>query len=80
MERAAHISAHCAKRGTVRPAGILKLPRWYDVDTFPDLLRLAEEVSSTEEARSRAGATHKWLAAHATLLSKLERSDFPAGL
>lgn len=49
----------------------LELPAWYDVDTFPDLLRLRDEIFSVEDARARAPATHRWLLAHDSLLSAL---------
>ena len=41
-----------------------ELPRWYDVDTFADLLRLRDEIFSDEEARERAQVTYRWLLAH----------------
>ncbi|MDT7778920.1 MAG: uncharacterized protein QOC99_1432 [Acidobacteriota bacterium] len=40
---------------------LLELPRWYDVDTPADLLRLAAELSADEDARRRAPATYEWL-------------------
>ena len=40
---------------------LLELPRWYDVDTPADLLRLRAELSADEDARRRAPATHAWL-------------------
>jgi uncharacterized protein len=46
----------------------LELPRWYDVDTPGDLLRLRDEILTSEEARSRAPATRRWLRAHASSL------------
>lgn len=49
----------------------LELPRWYDVDTFDDLLRMREEVFSNEVGRSRAVATYEWLTANDSLLSRL---------
>lgn len=42
----------------------LTLPRWYDVDAFPDLLRLRDELLTNEAARERAPATYRWLLAH----------------
>jgi glycosyltransferase A (GT-A) superfamily protein (DUF2064 family) len=48
---------------------VLDLPRWYDVDTFSDLLHLRDEIYTSEEARERAPATHRWLSAHDRLLS-----------
>ena len=46
----------------------LELPRWYDVDTRADLLRLREEIFRDAAARRRAPATHRWLLAHAPAL------------
>jgi rSAM/selenodomain-associated transferase 1 len=46
----------------------LELPRWYDVDTPADLLRLREEILADEESRRRAPATRRWLLAHASSL------------
>ncbi len=46
------------------------LPRWYDVDTFSDLLRLRDEMITDEAARACAPFTHQWLLAHHALLSK----------
>jgi glycosyltransferase A (GT-A) superfamily protein (DUF2064 family) len=43
---------------------LLKLPRWYDVDTPADLLRLRAELSADEAARRRAPSTYKYLRAH----------------
>lgn len=43
----------------------LELPRWYDVDTPADLLRLREELSADEGARARAPHTYRWLRSHA---------------
>lgn len=40
---------------------LLTLPRWYDVDTPADLQRLRAELSTDEQARRRAPATHAWL-------------------
>jgi rSAM/selenodomain-associated transferase 1 len=40
-----------------------ELPRWYDVDTPSDLLRLRAELVRDGEARNRAPATHAWLSA-----------------
>jgi len=47
---------------------VLELPRWYDVDTRADLLRLRDEIFSDEEARARAPHTREWLLAHASSL------------
>jgi len=63
-----------AHRQTARNAArlglrVLDLPRWYDVDTFSDLLHLRDEILKSEEARGRAPATHRWLLAHDALLS-----------
>jgi rSAM/selenodomain-associated transferase 1 len=44
---------------------VLELPRWYDVDTHADLLRLRDEIFTDESARARAPSTHEWLRAHA---------------
>ncbi|MCA1620862.1 MAG: TIGR04282 family arsenosugar biosynthesis glycosyltransferase [Acidobacteria bacterium] len=43
---------------------LLELPRWYDVDTPADLLRLRAEFAD-EAARRRAPATYRWALAHA---------------
>lgn len=40
---------------------LLKLPEWYDVDTFSDFLRLRDELISDEQVRTRAPATYRWL-------------------
>ena len=47
-------------------AGLRALPlqRWYDVDTPADLLRLRDELFTSEEARRRAPATYRWLLSH----------------
>lgn len=50
---------------------LLTLPRWYDVDTYSDLLRLRDEIFSDEAARERAPFTHQWLLAHDKLLTKM---------
>jgi rSAM/selenodomain-associated transferase 1 len=47
---------------------LLELPRWYDVDTPADLLRLRDEMLSDEAASERAPATREWLRAHASSL------------
>ena len=47
---------------------VLELPRWYDVDTREDLLRLRDEILSDEGARARAPHTSVWLRAHASSL------------
>lgn len=47
---------------------VLELPRWYDVDTGADLLRLRDDLLSGEEARTRAPHTREWLRAHASSL------------
>lgn len=44
----------------------LELPRWYDVDTPADLLRLRDELLGDEEARKRAPHTYRWLLSHAS--------------
>jgi hypothetical protein len=48
------------------------LPCWYDIDTPADLLRLGDEMGSSEEARSRAPSTSRWLIDHAARFSRLE--------
>jgi rSAM/selenodomain-associated transferase 1 len=40
---------------------LLELPRWYDVDTPADLLRLRAELSADEAARRRAPSTYEYL-------------------
>ena len=45
----------------------LALPRWYDVDTFADLLRLRDEMLATKAARAQAPSTHQWLLTHDAL-------------
>jgi rSAM/selenodomain-associated transferase 1 len=47
---------------------LLELPRWYDVDTRADLLRLRDELDADALARVRAPATREWLRAHASSL------------
>ena len=47
---------------------VLELPRWYDVDTRDDLLRLRDELLSDEAARARAPHTSAWIRAHASSL------------
>jgi rSAM/selenodomain-associated transferase 1 len=47
---------------------VLELPRWYDVDTGADLLRLRDELLSDEAARTRAPHTSVWLRAHISSL------------
>ncbi|MCA1636693.1 MAG: glycosyltransferase, partial [Acidobacteria bacterium] len=69
-------STPLAYQQTVRNAAhlnlrVLELPRWYDVDTFPDLLRLRDEILTSEEARAQAPATSQWLQAHDSQLSTL---------
>lgn len=49
-----------------------ELPRWYDVDTPADLLRLRDELSADQGARERAQATYRWLLAHEWLRPGLE--------
>jgi rSAM/selenodomain-associated transferase 1 len=61
-------STPAAYAQTARNAGQLglrlyELPRWYDVDTYTDLLRLRTEIFSDDEAQERAPATHSWLKA-----------------
>jgi rSAM/selenodomain-associated transferase 1 len=50
---------------------LLELPRWYDVDTPADLSRLRDELSTDEEARTRAPHTYGWLLSHAASLPAL---------
>jgi rSAM/selenodomain-associated transferase 1 len=40
---------------------LLELPRWYDVDTRADLLRLREELFTDADARRRAPAVYEWV-------------------
>ncbi len=47
-----------------------ELPTWYDVDTFPDLLRLRNELATGEESRGRAPATFTWLQTHESQLAR----------
>ncbi|HEX8178048.1 MAG TPA: TIGR04282 family arsenosugar biosynthesis glycosyltransferase [Pyrinomonadaceae bacterium] len=56
--------------GNAARAGLrrLALPRWYDVDTPADLLRLRAELCTDEAARTRAPHTYQWLLAHAASL------------
>lgn len=42
---------------------LFEMPRWYDVDTPSDLLRLRAELDADAAARRRAAATHRWLRA-----------------
>lgn len=42
----------------------LLLPRWYDIDTFDDLLRLRQEFKDDLRLTSHAPATGAWLQAH----------------
>ncbi|HEX8352506.1 MAG TPA: TIGR04282 family arsenosugar biosynthesis glycosyltransferase [Pyrinomonadaceae bacterium] len=46
---------------------LLELPRWYDVDTPADLLRLRAEFADDEGARRRAPRTHAWVIARPQL-------------
>ena len=67
-------STSLAYQQTVDNAGrfnlrTLELPRWYDVDTFSDLLYLRDEIFTSEEARRRAPATYQWLLEHDSQLS-----------
>ncbi|MBV9957127.1 MAG: TIGR04282 family arsenosugar biosynthesis glycosyltransferase [Acidobacteria bacterium] len=59
-------STPAAYAQTARNAGQLglrlyELPRWYDVDTYTDLLRLRTEIFSDDEARRRAPASYALL-------------------
>ncbi len=40
---------------------ITELPRWYDVDNPPDLVRIQEEFATDESLASRCPDTHAWL-------------------
>jgi uncharacterized protein len=42
---------------------LLELPRWYDVDTHEDFLRLREELLTDADARRRAPSTCEWVRA-----------------
>lgn len=53
--------AQTARNAAQMGLRLLELPRWYDIDTFPDLLRLRSEIFSDEEARRRAPNTYQWL-------------------
>lgn len=58
----------------------LELPQWYDVDTFADLLRLRDEITSNEDARGLAVATDGWFKTHDSLVSQgspLPNTHFP---
>jgi hypothetical protein len=44
-----------------------ELPRFYDVDTPADLLRLRERIYQDKDAQERAAATYRWLLAHEPL-------------
>ena len=57
-----------AENASRRGLRLLELPRWYDVDTQADLLRLRDEIITDEGARLRAPHTREWLRAHASLL------------
>jgi rSAM/selenodomain-associated transferase 1 len=58
-------TARNAARASLR---VLELPRWYDVDTHADLLRLRDEMLCDVEAQRRAPSTHRWLLAQASSL------------
>jgi uncharacterized protein len=62
--RAYEQTARNAARLSLRLA---EIPRWYDVDTPADLLRLRRELFADEDARRRAPATSRWLRAAKTL-------------
>lgn len=53
-------TAHAARLGL----RLQEFPRWYDVDTPADLLRLCDELYADQEAQARAQATYRWLLAH----------------
>jgi rSAM/selenodomain-associated transferase 1 len=59
--RAYEQTARNAARAGLR---LLEMPRWYDVDTPEDLLRLRAELSADEEARRRAPSTYEYLRSH----------------
>lgn len=63
-----HVYRQTAENASRLGLRVLELPRWYDVDTREDLLRLREELLADEEARVRAPSTHEWLRAHASSL------------
>ncbi len=48
----------------------LILSRWYDVDTYADLLRLRNEMLTDGAARKRAPFTYEWLRAHDSMFSE----------
>lgn len=48
------------------------LPCWYDTDTPADLVRLFDEMRSSEAARLRAPSTSRWLIDHASQVSHLD--------
>ncbi len=50
-----------AERLGLRP---LRLPLWYDIDTFDDLVRLQSEFKADEGHRLRAPKTYAWLQAN----------------
>lgn len=49
-----------------------ELPRWYDVDTPADLLRLRDELFANQAAQASAKATYRWLLAR----ERVERLRF----
>ncbi|HEX7955938.1 MAG TPA: TIGR04282 family arsenosugar biosynthesis glycosyltransferase [Pyrinomonadaceae bacterium] len=61
--RAYRETADNAERDGLRT---LELPRWYDVDTPADLLRLRDELFADGAARARAPHTYGWLRSHAS--------------
>lgn len=58
--------AYAQTLGNARALGLraLELPRWYDVDTYADLLRLRADIRADAETRRRAPATARWLEEH----------------
>jgi glycosyltransferase A (GT-A) superfamily protein (DUF2064 family) len=63
-----HVYRQTAENAARARLRTLELPRWYDVDTPADLLRLRAELFNDEAARLRAPATYEWLLAHASSL------------
>ena len=66
-----HVYQQTARNASRLGLRLLSLPRWYDVDTPRDLLRLREELFEDEDARTRATATYRWLLSHDHLLRRM---------